>query len=507
MQPVAIGEESLPVPEETERLIHETSSLCRICKNGIAARVVARPDGTVWMRKRCERHGRQDIQIGTNADWYARTRAIKNEKVKPLRVLREVEHGCPFDCGACTQHLQKVRLPVLPITSACNLDCPICYTINKNEGAYHMTADDLRKIVAHLKEDHGEIDIINFTGGEPTVHPQFVEFMEICKAADIHRITVSTNGILLAKNEALVARLAELDTRIVLSFDSFELEADKAMQGATLVATKMKVLELLEKHDLDTTLIPVMVKGMNDHEIGRMIDLAVGYPFIRSIEIHTMTYTGQGGVNFDRSGRMSPYEVLDSIRTSTGGLLVPDDFVPSPCAHPLCYQIAFLLVDPDGGRPIPFTRFMSRETLYDLLSDRLYIEPSEKLERAVQDAINYVWAGGVPGLADEDGQRVLTILKRLLKELFPRGGALPRHVAQRMAERATKAIYLHSHMDEETFDTERIAQCCVGVPYPDGANIPTCSYNVLYREKDDRFNAHASPWHARTGGDKGVGSP
>src|SRR5579871_580115 len=217
-----------------ERLIHETSSLCRICKNAIAARVVARADETVWMRKSCPRHGRQDVQISTNARWYEETRNIKNPKVRPLRVLKEVEHGCPFDCGACTQHSQKVRLPVVPITSSCNLDCPICYTINKNEGAYHMSADDLRKIVSHLKEDHGEIDIINFTGGEPTMHPEFVQFMEISKSAGIHRITVSTNGIALAKSEALVKRLGELDTRIVLSFDSFELEADKAMQGATL---------------------------------------------------------------------------------------------------------------------------------------------------------------------------------------------------------------------------------------------------------------------------------
>src|SRR5205807_864418 len=83
----------------------------------------------------------------------------------------EVEHGCPFDCGACSSHQQKVRLPVVPITSACNLDCPICYTINKNEGAYHMGPDELGRILDHLREDHGEIDIINFTGGEPTVHP------------------------------------------------------------------------------------------------------------------------------------------------------------------------------------------------------------------------------------------------------------------------------------------------------------------------------------------------
>src|SRR5690242_746518 len=114
MQPVAIDPGTV-AREADDRLIHETSSLCRICKNGVAARVVRRSDGTVWMRKKCERHGRQDIQIGTNADWYERTRQIKNEKIKPLRVLREVEHGCPFDCGACGQHLQKVRLPVLPI--------------------------------------------------------------------------------------------------------------------------------------------------------------------------------------------------------------------------------------------------------------------------------------------------------------------------------------------------------------------------------------------------------
>ncbi|MSP63760.1 MAG: radical SAM protein [Myxococcales bacterium] len=485
----------------TERLLHETSSMCRICKNVMPARVVARGDD-VWMKKRCERHGPQDIKIGNNAAWYERTRAIPNAKLPPLRVVKEVTHGCPFDCGPCTSHQQKTRLPVVPITSSCNLDCPICYTINKNEGAYHMTRDELAKILDHLREDHGgEIDIINFTGGEPTVHPDFVGFMEMAKAAGIHRITVSTNGVLLARDEALVKRLAELDTRIVLSFDSFEVEADKAMQGATLLSTKARVLELLEKYDVDTTLIPVMVKGMNDHEIGRMIDLAVKKPFIRSLEIHTMTYTGQGGVNFDRSGRMSPYEVLQSIEKSTGGLLVPDDFVPSPCAHPLCYQIAFLLVDPDGGAAIPFTRFMSPETLYDLLSDRLYIEPSEKLERAVQDAINAIWAGE-SRLDEAEAERTLRILKRLLRDLFPRGAALPRRDAQRLAERASKAIYLHSHMDEETFDTERIAQCCVGVPNPDGTNIPTCSYNVLYRETDDRFNAHATPWNERSGGRK-----
>ena len=73
-----------------------------------------------------------------------------------------------------------------------------------------------------------------------------------------------------------------------------------------------------------------------------------------------MTYTGQSGVDFDRSGRISMFEVLQRIGETTGGLLSEDDFLPSPCAHPLCYQIAYLLIDEQGGTAIPFTQLLDR---------------------------------------------------------------------------------------------------------------------------------------------------
>jgi uncharacterized radical SAM superfamily Fe-S cluster-containing enzyme len=83
---------------------------------------------------------------------------------------------------------------------------------------------------------------------------------------------------------------------------------------------------------------------------------------------------------------------------------------------------------------------------------------------------------------------VLATLKRLLAQMFPSDGRTPPILErQRIAERASRAIYIHSHMDEESFDVSRIMKCCVGVPEADGTNIPTCSYNVLYREKDKRF--------------------
>jgi uncharacterized radical SAM superfamily Fe-S cluster-containing enzyme len=481
-----------------ERLINETTGLCRVCKNAVAARVMATPGGEVWMRKACAQHGQQDVRLSTSADWYERTRGQLQHKVAPRIIKKEVHHGCPFDCGPCTSHTQKIRLPVVTITSACNLDCPICYVHNKNDDAFNMPVEHLDRVLEHLVADHGgELDILNFTGGEPTVHPRFLEFLERARQAGIHRVTLCTNGIRLAKDESLVEALARIGARVALSFDSFEKEADVTLQGAALLPLKMKCLELLEKHGVNTTLIPVMTRGINDQEVGRIIDFALKKSNIRHLEIHTMTFTGQSGVAFDRSGRISMYEVLERIAQTTDGLLGIDDFVSSPCAHPLCYQIAYLLVDPDGGRPIPFTRFMSREAVWDALADRLYMEPTPRLEAAMRDAIDRLWVDGGP-----DADRTLRLLKRLLGEMFPTDRAVTREEALAAGERGIKAVYVHSHMDEETFDTERAVDCCDSNTYPDGTTIPICNYNVLYREKEEHFNLEPVRWNQRSGGQK-----
>ena len=329
----------------------------------------------------------------------------------------------------------------------------------------------------------------------------FLDFLQMSHDAGIHRVTICTNGIRLIRDESLVEKISEIGARVALSLDTFDPETDYTMQGAKLLDVKKRCMDILEKHDVDTTLIPVMTRGVNDHEIGEIIRYGLAKPNVRHFEIHTMTYTGQGGAHCDRSGRMSMYEVLEAIEKTTDGMLRPSDYVPSPCAHPLCYQIAYLLVDPDGGPPIPFARFLDRDTMYSVLSDRLYLEPGPKLERAFQESIDRLWAEDT-----EESERILKILKRVLKSLFPVGKTLSREEALRVAERTSKAIYVHSHMDEETFDTERIIQCCDSNCYADGTSIPVCSYNVLYREKEDRFMDHPIEWNQRAGGYKNANS-
>ncbi|WP_437683330.1 radical SAM protein [Sorangium sp. So ce131] len=478
----------------TDRLIHETTSLCPACKIAVGARVVATPSGEVWMRKACPEHGPRDVRISTSAAWYEATRAAVPIASPPAAPRRPIEHGCPFDCGPCEGHAQRVRMPVVTITSACDLDCPMCYVHNKNDGAFFMSKAEFGDVLRHLVAGSGgDLDLINLTGGEPTLHPELPELVAMCRDAGIHRVSICSHGFGLLRNDALLRRLAELGARVALSFDTFEDATDKALNGVRSVDKKLACLERLDAAGVDTTLIPVMTRGHNDHEIGRIIDLGLRLGCVRHLEVHTMTFTGQSGAGFDRGGRISTIEVLERIAETTSGLLSPEDFIPSPCAHPLCYQIAYLLMDPGGGPPIPFTRFMSREALYGCLGDHLYLEPSARLERAMQDAIDALWARG----GDE---RALGLLNGLLRALFPARKPLRREEALRISERAVKAVYVHSHMDEETFDVERAYQCCDSNCYADGRTVPVCNYNVLYREKEPRFMSAPRTWSDRSGG-------
>jgi 7,8-dihydro-6-hydroxymethylpterin dimethyltransferase len=462
-------------------LVRTTTSLCATCKRAAPAELW-RADGRIVMRKVCDVHGPTEVEIASNADWYDAVIAQAPVMTPPV-ARKAVEQGCPFDCGPCTSHEQQVQLPIVPITSACNLDCPICYTHNKNDGAYHMSESELRAILQHLRAADPERRIINLTGGEPTQHPAFERILELCAEEGIHRITLSTHGLRFLKDERILERLAKLGARIVLSFDSFDAETNQRMLGGQFLDGKLRVLELLEKYQVDTTLLPVLARGVNDHEVGAIVKLALEKDFIRSVELHTMTFTGGNGTSFDRAGRYSTYDVLCDLERQTNGLLRVSDFVPSPAAHPLCYLVTYVLRLPTG-RWLPFPRFMEPADLRAMLAGMLYLEPTLEMESRLQDIITRLWAGE---LACDDAGAVLAQLRALTEAVFAPG--LEPLERLRRAEASSKAIYIHAHMDEDTFDTDRIRQCPVGIREADGTNIPSCAYNTLYRDRDRRFAA------------------
>ena len=121
----------------------------------------------------------------------------------------------------------------------------------------------------------------------------------------------------------------------------------------------------------------------------------------------------------------------------------------------------------------------------------LYLEPTPEMERSLQDVINRLWAGEhcLRRLGRGARPSCESSHERCSHQGFERVERL------RRAERRSKAIYIHSHMDEETFDTDRIRQCCVGIREPDGTNIPSCAYNMLYRDRTRvSRNVPRPPW-------------
>lgn len=464
--------------------LRTTSSLCPRCKRVVPAEIW-RDGERVVMRKSCGEHGEFETLVSSDYRWWAQTVDVAPELTRPVDA-KPVAQGCPYDCGSCAQHQQRVELPIVPITSACNLTCPICYTHNKNEDAYHMSADELGAILGQIRRIAGGDGqrIINITGGEPTAHPDLLRVLQQCRDAGIRRITLSTHGMGLS--DEMLAEFARLGVRVLLSFDSFEDATNEAMLGGKFTNAKLRVMERLEAFGVDTTLLPVLVRGQNDHELGDFVRYALGRDHVRSIEFHTMTFTGQFGATY-AAERYTTVDVLRDLEAQTDGMLRVSDFTSSPSAHPLCYQVTYVARLLDGSW-LPMPRFMPPGTLRSLLTGSLYLEPTPAVQQAMQDVMMQLWSGEVECERADD---VLAALRDYLERVFEDG--IDDDERLRRSEGFAKAIYLHTHMDEHDFDTERIKQCCVGIVGPDGRNIPSCAYNVLYRNRDPRFMKRPLP--------------
>lgn len=463
------------------RELRRTTGLCATCLRHLDARLVAHEDG-VWLERTCPEHGAQRGLVARDVAWWERTVA-RGVSLRPPVSARPVSAGCPFDCGPCTRHEQRVHLPIVPITSGCNLDCPICYTHNRNEGAWHLSAAELRSVLAHLRAEAPERRILNLTGGEPTQHPDLVGVLEACHAEGITRVTLSTHGLAFLASPALLDAVARTRTRVVLSFDALDDDGNRELLGGPFTRAKLRVLDLLGERGVDTTLLPVVARGTNDRHLGALLRLCLERPHVRSLELHPMTFTGQSGRTFRADARITADEVLTALAAQSGGVLEVGDFLPSPLAHPLCYQVAYLLHTDAGW--VPLARVLPEALVSRLLALGLYVTPGPELEDVLQEAVLEVWstAGDAP---------VLRALRGLVDALYS-DEDVPEDARLAAVEQRIKAVYVHSHMDEDTFDTDRIRQCPVGIREADGTNVPSCAYNVLYRAADPRFRTVPVP--------------
>ncbi|MEO5930952.1 MAG: radical SAM protein, partial [Candidatus Kapaibacterium sp.] len=329
-----------------------TNSICSTCLRKVEAKVVIE-NGSVYLLKYCPEHKHQRVLISTDADYYQLTRRFMKPGQLPKHFNTPVRYGCPYDCGLCPDHEQHSCLTLVEITDGCNLTCPICYAESSPQRMKHRSLEQIEFMLDRIVRNEGEPDIVQISGGEPTLHPDFFAILDMAKARPIKHVMVNTNGIRIAQDREFAKRLASYmpGFEIYLQFDSLEVEPLKILRGADLSDIRIRAMENLNKYNISTNLVVTLKKGLNDHEIGSIIDYALKQRCVRGVTFQPVQVAGRLE-DFDPAvDRLTLAEVRQGI-LSQSDVFRPEDIIPVPC-HPDCLAMGYALKM--GGKVIPLT--------------------------------------------------------------------------------------------------------------------------------------------------------
>jgi len=329
-------------------------SICTTCFRKIDGKIVFE-SGAVFMLKHCPAHGSERVLISDDVDYYRRCREVYIKPPEmPLRRNTAIRYGCPYDCGLCPDHEQHSCLSLVEVTDACNLRCPICYANSGPERQTHRSLETIEAMLDAVVANEGEPDIVQISGGEPTIHPQFFEILDAAKRRPIRHLMVNTNGVRIARDAAFAERLASYKPafEIYLQFDSLRPRPLEVLRGADLREIRMKALERLNALDISTSLVVTLQRGVNDDEIGDIIDFALKQPCVRGVTLQPIQDAGRVE-NYDpRLHRLTVSEIRRKIAEQSN-LFSLQDVVPVPC-NPDTLAMAYAIKTPE--RTVPLTR-------------------------------------------------------------------------------------------------------------------------------------------------------
>jgi uncharacterized radical SAM superfamily Fe-S cluster-containing enzyme len=440
-----------------------TTSICNICNKRIDAKIVFE-DGKVWMRKTCREHGFQKSIIADDIAFYKQIRNYNKASEYPKRPHTRTDFGCPLDCGICPDHEQHSCLTLLEITDRCNLSCPTCYASSSPTHGRHRTLEEIEKMLDVIVASEGEPDVVQISGGEPTVHPQFFEILDMAKKRPIKHLMVNTNGIRIAKDRAFTERLASYmpDFEIYLQFDSFKEETLKSMRGEDLRWVREKAIEHLNEFNLSTTLVVTLQRGLNDDEVGKIVNYALQQRSVRGVSFQPTSISGRLENFNPATDRITSTEARRLI-LEQAPLFQANDLIPVPC-NPDALIMGYALKL--AGEVVPLTRYIDPEALLNTGKNTIVYEQDQELHSHVIKMFS-------------TAQSVDTMEQDLHHLMC----CLPNIVAPELTYNNLFRIIIMNFMDAYDFDVRAIKKSCVHIVNKDGKIIPFETMNLFYREE------------------------
>lgn len=439
-----------------------TKSLCPTCLDLVDTKIVFQ-DNKVMMLKHCKTHGELKSMIADDVDYYKQIRNYNKQSEMPLKFNTKVHYGCPYDCGLCTDHEQHSCLTIVEVTDRCNLACPTCYANSAPNYGRHRTLEEIEKMFDTVVANEGEPDVVQISGGEPTVHPEFFKILDIAKSKPIKHLMLNTNGIRIAKDIKFVETLAGYmpDFEIYLQFDSFKPEVLEKLRGEDLTEVRKKAIEHLNQFNISTTLVITLQKGENDDEIGQIIEYALQQKCIRGVTFQPTQVAGRNDNYDDHSGRITLTEVRRKIYEQYP-LFTPQDLIPVPCnPDALCMAYA-LKID---GEVFPMTHLINPEDLLNNSKNTIVFEHDEKLKTHM---LNLFSTGISVDCAETEMNELMCCLPRVQSDTLNYNNLF--------------RILIMNFMDAHDFDVRAVKKSCVHIVSDKMKIIPFETMNLFYRD-------------------------
>jgi uncharacterized radical SAM superfamily Fe-S cluster-containing enzyme len=463
-------------PVRDHRFYELTRSLCPECKRVVDAQTLIR-DGAVYLRKHCPEHGWHEALVSSDSGWYVDSLKYNKPGAVPLDFATSTDSGCPYDCGLCPEHQQHTCLALIEITTRCNLACPTCFADAKaaaSRSGYDLSLAQIESMLDRLLETEGQPEVLQLSGGEPTLHPQLVQILEAAQARDILYVMLNTNGLRLAGEPELVRELARYKPYIYLQFDGVTEGTHRTLRGRDLRTVKRQALDNLAEAGLYAVLVATVVQGVNDGEIGDILRYGMEHPAVLGVSYQPATYAGRYLDTQAPIQRATLPDVLHALEAQSDGLFRVSDFRPVPCPHPTCSASTYAYVDGDGAegqRVIPIPRILEVDDYLDYMTNRT----TPDLSRELQPVLEALWS-----MSAVIGSDALTgSLTCAACDV-----SVPLSLSNELSPENFFMIQVHGFMDEYNFDVARLMKCCVHQLLPDGRAVPFCAYNTLgYREE------------------------
>ena len=439
-------------------------SICSTCFRQINGKILFQDD-KVFMTKRCPQHGTEKVLLADDIDYYRRAREVfLKPSEMPRRFSTPIQYGCPYDCGLCVDHEQHSCVSLVEVNDHCNLACPICYA---ESGPHRPENKPLEQIVAMLDAivtNEGEADVVQISGGEPTIHPDFFAILDAAKERPIRHLMVNTNGLRIAQDPAFAERLVDYlpGFELYLQFDSFERDNLIQLRGADLRQIRQTAVDRLNELGISTTLVVTLRRNANDLEVGKIVDWALQQPAIRGVTFQPIQDAGRvEGFDPERD-RLTLTEVRRLIAEQSQHFTL-EDLLPVPC-HPDCIAMAYALKTEAGV--LPLTGLVDPQLLIDGARNTIVFEGDPDLKKGLFEILS---TGHSPMSGAESLKDLLCCLPRV---------DLPPTLDYRNVFR----IIIMQFLDAHSFDVRSVKKSCVHVVHPDDFRmIPLDTYNLFYR--------------------------